>query len=217
MLSSLEFGSFLVYPTRDSSKIGRDACAIVDAIKADRLANNGRPMIEVFAHRVAAALPTTPFCGLFAADIVLVPVPRRAPLQKNALWPGMRICDELVAAGVAAKISPLVTRATAVPSSRSAGLGNRPLPATHVSSFSVASQKLLAHSSFLLVDDCVTLGSTAIGAASALDAAYPGARIALFAAARTRGFAQDVPSVVDPFLGMIDFDPMTGKASRRDR
>jgi predicted amidophosphoribosyltransferase len=207
LLSELEYGSYLVYPTRDSSDVGRNARAVVDAIKNDR-----GTTIKAFARKLAAE-NTVPFADMLGSDVVLVPVPRKAPAKAGTLWPAQRICEELLAAGFGKQIAPLIARATAVRSSRMAGLGNRPLPKEHFESFKVTKQSILGLSRITLVDDVVTKGATAIAAASRLAIAYPGVQITLFAAARTKGMDLNTPSVVSPFRGRIKF---FGIASNRE-
>jgi len=206
LLSELEYGSYLVYPTRDASEIGGKARAIVDAIKID----HGN-MIKVVAGKIAAE-KTVPFADILGKDAVLVPMPRKAPMKAAALWPAMRICQELHAVGFGKEIAPLLHRATAVRSSRTAGLGNRPKPQEHFESFKVTKQAILGAGRITIVDDVVTLGATAIAAASRLALVYPKIPIALFAVARTRGMDQDTPNVISPYRDWID---LHGSSSNR--
>jgi len=138
-------------------------------------------------------------------DSVLVPIPRHAPFapgtEAKTLWVAREICGTLVRAGLAARVLPCLRRDTAV--TKSAGADHRPPPETHRRSFRVTREIGESPERIVLVDDVVTRGSTFMGAAWALDAAFPGAQIDAFALVRTKGLIPDVDQVLEPVTGKI--------------
>jgi hypothetical protein len=73
---------------------------------------------------------------IFNRGVTLVPMPRSAPLVAAAFWPAERICNAIVAAGLAARIAPVLTRTVAVPKSSRAPPGGRPLVSRHFETLS---------------------------------------------------------------------------------
>lgn len=138
-------------------------------------------------------------------DSVLVPLPRHAPFapgtESKALWVGREICKALVKVGLGEKVLPCLHRNTAV--TKSAGAGSRPSPETHRRSFRVTKEIGGPPTRIVLVDDFVTLGSTFMGAAWALDAVFPELEIEAFALVRTKGLIPDIDKVVEPVKGRI--------------
>src|SRR5690606_31339098 len=126
LLSEVRFGAFLQYSPRGTDEVSvksRQWCA---AVKNDE---PGRIRQVITALRTSAA----ELVGeLFGADVALVPTPRSAPLRAGSLWPARRICEELVAEGLAGEIYECVERVTAVQKSAFAQQGERPTPQVHL-------------------------------------------------------------------------------------
>jgi predicted amidophosphoribosyltransferase len=139
---------------------------------------------------------------IFSRGVTLVPMPRSAPLVAAAFWPAERICNAIVAAGLAARIAPVLRRTAAVPKSSRAPPGGRPLVSRHFETLS-AQALLDMGSHIVLVDDVVTKGSTALAAAFRLAECYPEASITLFAAVRTKGLVPEIDRIIEPTSGMI--------------
>lgn len=199
--SELTFGSFLVYPSRADTDIKARYQKAVLSIKGDRFIR-GQHMRwpEYAAKRLNTALPETPLDGFFPEDAALVPLPRSGLLQKNALWPARRICDELVKQGLGATVEPIVQRETGM--RKSATSESRPSPQEHFESF--ARVLPIHRDEIVLVDDIITRGSTALAAAWAILEVMPQARVTAFAMART---TWDEPSdIVDAVVGVIVYE-----------
>lgn len=197
-LSNLTFGSFLVYPsTTPTGEATRFKRAVLD-IKEDRWSSKaGMRWPDYAAKRLKEELSGSLLENYFA-DSVLVPLPRSSLLQKHALWPGRRICEALVAQGVSREFESLLERQIAV--RKSAGSGNRPTPQEHYESLAVLYP--IRADRIILVDDVITRGSTALGAAWRIFEAMPGTEIKVFAIARTLP-AEEVNGIVDIQIGTI--------------
>jgi hypothetical protein len=144
------------------------------------------------------------FPGFFGADVLLVPAPRSVPFITNdALWPAMRICQEMLARGVCRDVQGLLVRHTPVPKSAFLRQGkDRPDPDEHVRTIRVDSPFGVACRRIVIVDDVVTRGSTLLGCARVLAAVFPEAEIQAFAAVRTVS-DDDVDRVLHPLIGSI--------------
>ncbi|MGH7150563.1 MAG: hypothetical protein ACREIU_07690 [Planctomycetota bacterium] len=170
----------------------------------DRIKKDAPGTLRRIAEEIAGN-PATRRSGLlefFGADVALVPTPRSAPLKTGALWPTLRICEELVRVGLAGGTVPCLVRRTAVPKSAFAPPGERPTARTHLLSMEIVPM-LLSSSRILVVDDFVTKGATLLAAVSLVRSAYPSADVRGFALVRTRGFVPDIEQLVDPCVGTI--------------
>lgn len=200
-LSSLPFGSLLVYPSRAaSSKLASYKYTIL-AIKQDQFLEdqNMRRTDYTAKYLIDHCLDDPPLQGFFAGRPTLVPLPQSGLPQKDSHWPAKRIADALAAHGVEARVQCLLERGTAI--RKSAGSRNRPSPEEHYNSYKPA---LPIHAnSIILVDDVVTRGATALGAAWRILEAIPEVDIKLFAVARTISQDEEVREFVDPVTGTI--------------
>lgn len=212
MRSELEFGSLLVYPTRGRSGPSIAARNLTIKAKTDGARSDGEPILAILARLLAIEVGSGHEIGrLFQPGTVLVPAPRSHPLVKGALWPAHRICAEIVAAGLAGEISPIVDRTTAVAPSRLARPGERPTVQRHMDTMSVTSS-LSSPDRILVVDDVITRGATQMAIARLLDQAYPSVTVQAFAISRTLSEGE-VEYAGDPVVGKITM--AWGQALRR--
>jgi len=164
------------YSVRGTSEAAVRGRTVRDWMKLGR-----RPEAIVQRLREGSATHGVSFGGYLGPDALLVPVPRRAPRRGDALWPALELCDQLRDAGLGRSVETLLRRERAVPkSSVILRAADRPSPATHADSLSVV-RALLDAEAVTLVDDVVTRGSTMLGCAAVLRAAYPDITIRGFA------------------------------------
>jgi predicted amidophosphoribosyltransferase len=131
---------------------------------------------------------------------------------KDALWPGRRICEELLAVRLGKEILSCLSRVKPVAKSAFAAPGERTSVQKHLESMEVE-RLLVAPGSITVIDDFVTKGATLIAAASLVKEAFPQAPVRVFALVRTMGLIPDVESIVAPCVGTIRLD---GSDVRRD-
>lgn len=127
-LSEVRFAALLVYGPDETSEMSRRAARAVTDIK-----NCLPDYIERIGERFDEAFRDGKFGDFLGDDVLLVPVPRRAPFKsKDAAWPARRIGDALAARRLCAGVEPLLERHTAVPKSAFVRKGaERPGPSDH--------------------------------------------------------------------------------------
>jgi hypothetical protein len=143
--------------------------------------------------------------SFLGSDVTLVPAPRRAPLLPGSLWPGRRVCEELLRKDLGADILPCLRRAQAVDKSATAAWGQRPNAMSHYDSMEVQ-PSLLRPECIVVVDDVITKGATLIAAISRVQEAFPDADVRGFALVRTIGLQPDITEMVDPCVGVLRWD-----------
>lgn len=141
-----------------------------------------------------------------AADAVLVPVPRSRPLKDpGALWPAMRIAEELVRRGLGLEVRPLLVRKAPLEKSALRRDGaRRPTPEDHMRTIAVGDVLAVGSRRIVLVDDVVTRGATLLGCASLLMSALPQIEVGAFAAVRTMSSAE-IGAMLAPVTGLITY------------
>jgi predicted amidophosphoribosyltransferase len=174
------------------------------AIKSDAMSSeHGVSMSTYVARRLQQELGGSPIEHLFHDRVTLVPTPKSSILLRNALWPAQRLCNAIAAAGLANSVLECLQRSVAVRKSAFAPRGERPTPQTHFESMEVRGALATATDEILVVDDIVTKGATLLAAVSLVGAALPQATVRGFAVVRTKGFVQDIESIVEPRAGTI--------------
>jgi hypothetical protein len=220
--SELSYAAFLKYSPRGTSKASTNSKAIRDAIKNDSnltFMRDGKLMqprgIEYVVSGLKVEIKKYPFLSEYLGPTVaLVPMPRSAPLTKDALWPTRRICEALVAAGFGAEVAPLLVRKTAVQKSATADPGKRPGPQEHYDSTEIDNEvPTLENRPFTIVDDFVTRGSSFIGMFRRLKEAFPTRTIRCFAMMATESEGE-IDKWVAPVQGKIYYYIKTGKFYR---
>jgi hypothetical protein len=212
--SELEFVSVLQYAPQGSSRVSVTSQAVCYAVKTDSFLRGPFWVIKEAATRINEKFREFPFLSkCFGSDVVLIPVPRSSPLvEKNALWPTLRVCQELKARGLAREILPVLERVTAVRKAATAGRGRRPTPVEHFESTRITLKQLpFSPQRITLVDDVTTTGATFIGMVPRIRESFPRAQIACFALIRTMSDV-DVETILDPVLGKITF--LNGRLQR---
>lgn len=187
-----------MYPSPGKTAALAQYKADVLGIKEDRVRAGGERWPEYAAAWLAREFPRSPLENFFDGEPWLVPVPRSGLLPKDGHWPARRICEALVGQGIGARVESVLARGTAVP--KSAGSASRPSPLAHYESF--APVLPARTSTIILVDDIVTRGATALGAAWCILDAMPEVSVKLFAMARTMR-DDEVRGLVDLVVGTI--------------
>lgn len=204
----VEFGSLLSYASKYASvmhapsKYG-PARAVVSSIKYDKyMPACGNTASAEVARSVKHCLDLLPFSRFFGKDAVLVPVPTSSSSSKtNMLWPAQRIADELAKRGLGVS-NNLLRRHTSIRQSKRCYTINRPLPSEHCDTMDVAGS-VPGNSEIVLVDDVITLGSTALGAANRLAMAFPDSKVRLFTTVRALTNRIEFSDVFAPRVGSI--------------
>ena len=205
--SRLAFAAFLQYSLRGTSAISKHSKDVTLAIKRDSFIR-GHRVIDFAARRIREERAKYLFLSAhFNGSVTLVPAPRSSPLRDpKALWPPLRICQSLKAAGCAAAVLPCLKRVKPVTKSATAGSAERPDPETHYESLEVEQQATLRPPAIItLVDDVITRGSTFLAMHQRLAEAFPQAEIRCFAIVRTMS-GVEVDLIMSPVEGLILFD-----------
>lgn len=130
---------------------------------------------------MARGIDNTLLGEILNPNVTLVPMPRFAPLLKNAVWGPRTICVQLVENGLAREWQPLIERVAAIDKSAYVkNPANRPSPYRHGETMN-AIASTVAPDELVLVDDVITKGATFAGAAARLMEVYPGVPIRAFA------------------------------------
>ena len=209
--SKLAFASFLQYSPRGTSETAKASRRIRTAIKQDKYlaeVSDAKRVIPFMAERIHARLDEYPFLkNCFGPNVVLVPGPRSSPLSVGALWPGKRICEALITAGLGERVDACLERVRPVQKAAFAKPGERPGPQEHYDSVVVHPQKLLAAAAehVTLVDDVVTRGATFVGLMPHLVAAFPTAMIHCFALVRTESY-KEIQQIRECIEGTISYE-----------
>jgi predicted amidophosphoribosyltransferase len=189
--SELNFCSFLQYSPRGVSPVSRYSQEFVRAIKYDRTiatVEGYASAIDYAARKISqAATAHDVLEKCLSQDAILVPVPRKAPMQPGWLWPARRLCQSMQSHELGREVLPLLVRTKPVKKSATAAKGERPSPEEHFESLDVAGNRPLISDArqIVLVDDVITRGSTTLAAFARLREAFPNCRISCLAPIRT--------------------------------
>jgi hypothetical protein len=185
LLSSVRFGSFLVYSPRGTGEVSRRSQRFTYAVKT------GRPeALPQAVDRLARDFDSTP-----------LPAPRSSLLVTGGLWPARLIAEALTSHDLGAAVLPILTRVEPVPKSAFQARGERPNARRHFETMAI--EPALASPRITLVDDVITKGNTLLAAASRVAIAFPHAEINAFALIRTMGRVSDIERIVDPCVGTV--------------
>lgn len=195
--SEIPLGTFAAYSPRGTTETSRKSRQVRDIVKGVR-----RPLFERFLDAVAEEPHRQSLAHVLGPDVIVVPVPRSAPLLAGGLWPGREIAEGLVARGLASEMRPMLSRVRAVPKSAFAKYGERPVPETHYHSLD-CEPTMITGTRITVVDDIVTKGATMLASAWRISDVLPGATVAAFGLIRTMGLQPEVEEIVDPRGGVI--------------
>jgi len=136
---------------------------------------------DLIAREVSNGLPARMEELFFPEDATLVPIPRASLAVEEAMWVPDRFAHALVRHGLGRSVQRLLVRSEAVTRSSTAEKGGRPNAKKHFDTMAVT-QLMPETWTLILIDDVLTKGSTALGAASRLKAAFPQADVRCFVA-----------------------------------
>lgn len=214
-LSELPFAALLAYSPRGKSPTSIESRKVRDAVKNDRgWRNQEKLFLRLAAEKLKCEVDEGRLPGFFGPDVGLVPLPRRAPLRPGSLWPGRRVCQELVRLGLGGAVLEYLERVEPVQKAAFATSSGAPRPtvAEHLATIECASS-LLAPRRLMIVDDVVTSGTMMIASATLLRVPYPQAEVKAFGLVRTMSFG-DVERILEPCEGLITYEG--GPYARRD-
>lgn len=177
------------------------------AVKNDSFTGGNRRAIPFAARRLREEMPRhVVLQPCFAGTIVLVPVPRSAPLVQGGLWPAMQLCRALQREGVGMDIVAMLERHSAVPKSATAAFGQRPGPQQHYDSLAIAPTPPLPapQHHIVIVDDVVTRGATLLASYARISEICPEVMISCFALIRTMS-GVEVNTILSPATGKISY------------
>lgn len=204
-LSKLEFFSLLSYSIRGTSDAEQGSKTWRNAVKNDQyvqINSDSKLTSELIADWLAKNTSIQPFSDYFKPSAVLVPIPKSTLMQTGTLWIPQRLANALAARNLG-KSFECLERVTPLSRASTSTAANRPKAIDHYNSMRV--QTILSEpSEILLVDDVVTRGATAIGAANRLIEAFPNTRIRLFAALRAVSSPDVFKEIYDPRIGTIE-------------
>ncbi len=193
-----------------------EARELMKMIKAERYFGNPPKLTSQWiAETVRDFRERLPFASFFRDDSVLVPLPSSSLMQRDSLWVPERISTALVKVGLGKESIPLLVRETPVPKAAWSKPSERLKAKDHIGSMSVQKRIPEPPAQILLVDDIITRGATALGAANKLAEAFPLAQIRAFAAMRTISDPSDFQSWFNPVIGTVQYSPKTEGTVRR--
>lgn len=215
-LNRLEFGSYYSYvpkKSKSSSEQAEKAYDMLLKVKNHHIQLDGKSYVEKIIENMKSNLNKLPFSDFFEDEPVLVPIPRSAKSWSGYLWVPYEICISLERNNLG-RTKELLKRIRSVARSSKSQAHNRPSPSEHYDSLSCKSL-IGTFDKFVLVDDVITRGHTAIGAAWRLSEAFPNAEVVVFAVFRTVSNPSDFKGLNEPQRGTIEYQPENDDCLRR--
>ena len=210
-LSRVRYGSLLSYTPHGGSATAHSSKTVCHTVKKDGYVPNEHGIQEgaiAFAvRRLTEAMEDFDgFEEFLGPDALLVPAPKSAVFDKDALWVPQRICSELEHVNLGAETRQLLVRHTAVPKSAWSKTSERTTVEEHIASMRVDKQVMEPPAFITVVDDVITRGAMMVATITLLREAYPKARIGGFALVRFQ-CSWDFERILDPHIGFVDFSP----------
>ena len=214
-LSRLEYGSLLAYtpkPIRGNQE-SENSVQIMKAVKNLWMLKDGRSWIDYYVDEMKSQMAQLPF-NKFFVSAALVPIPRSSMMKPDSLWVPREICKALEKHGMGIT-HELLRRTRPLPKSSRSSAKMRPSPTDHYNSLSCDTLLSPRFSRVVLVDDIITRGHTAMGAAWRIAEAYPGITISVFALIRTVSNPTKFSRIWDPCVGTLTYRQKDNDVLRR--
>jgi|HubBroStandDraft_1064217.scaffolds.fasta_scaffold29416_2 hypothetical protein len=203
MLPSIEYATLLQYSPDGDSEASQGSRRWRDAVKGGRIEAMRRGVAAIVAGHQQALEP------FLNEHVTLVPMPRSSPIRTGDLWPTLELANMLAGLGLGT-VAPCLERQSPVrKSALHSKADDRPSVGEHYDSFAVDGQ--VTTPSITLVDDVLTLGRTAMAAASRLAEAFPDSTIRLFCLMRAKGLEKEIDSIVHVRVEAITYNAKTKK------
>jgi len=215
-LTDLKCSALLSYCSeRSSDAVIQHSKGVRSLVKNDGYYPEAKTeMSQWIAQNIKENFNSLVFKDFFQPDSILIPIPRSGLMQSGTLWVPDRVANALVKQGLGARAIPCLERTIAVPKAAYSLPKDRPSAQMNYDSLKVLQGLISIPKRILLIDDIVTSGSTAVGAANRLREAFPGAQISTFAAMRTISRKIEFGSEYSPYVGNIRLYP-DGRCWRR--
>lgn len=204
-LQRIEFGSYLSYSPKCDSVAAQESRTARTALKNDHVLRTDGSMLmsDYIGETIRTSIGQLPFARFFEGNPILVPIPRSSLMQDGTLWVPKRLANALVRRCLGKSAEECLKRVVAVRKSSTSSAADRPKAHDHYQSLRV--QKIFPEpSDILMIDDIVTRGATAMGAANRLIEAFPNASIRLFSAMRTISPPDVFSQISAPCKGTIE-------------
>lgn len=188
LLSELSYSSFMIWSAWSKSDMGEQSRSFfAGSVKRDRPlkgSQTGGEVVDTSVYLAMRIAARSPELVEWLDGATLVPMPGHAKRLEGALWVPQRIAAALAAAGIGSNHVDLIERAETVERSRS---GATRSVSRHFESMRITKDVGLfeAGPRIVIVDDAVSSGASALGAASRIADAFPDCDVSLFAIART--------------------------------
>lgn len=207
LLSTLEYGAYLSYSPRGTTKKEIESRTWMQLIKNENLVTSNPdfpspvPMSEFIAKRLSDRLNSLPFKDFFGKYVSLVPVPKSSLMQKGTLWVPKALVQAFCEQGLGKELDCLI-RLNPVNKAASSKSTERPKANEHFKTIGVQ-DVLDTPKSIILVDDVITKGATLLGSANKLHQIFPKTPIKAFVVVRTVSSSAQFREIYDPVHGHI--------------
>jgi len=169
-------------------------------LKENRVVSGGMTMAEFVARRLCESV--LDFSDFLGRDRGLVPIPRSSLQRSDTLWPARDIAMALHTHGKGHGVFPCLTRTHPVPKAAISTAKDRPKAADHLASLQ-ATNAIDLPPHVTLIDDVITRGAQAMGAAWAIWKVRPDVSIRVFAVLRTISNEGEFLTVLAPTVGLV--------------
>jgi len=199
------------------------AHGLMQVLKNDqevRVGEKRENFIEYVATYIKKNLDKKEFAAkfrFFSNDAILIPIPKSTLMKEGTLWVPKRIALELEKQGLGRYID-LLERIYSVNRSSTSQPSDRPTPEEHYKSTRIKDTfiEVGKNTTFVLVDDVITRGSTLCGCANRILDRWSNVKIYGFAVFRTISNYFEFKKFTYPKTGKIEYRPETKDTIRKD-